>query len=314
MNGSGADSSVAAAAQVPAGSWAVGVSGGADSVALLSLLLHRADLKLHVVHLDHETRGDASTGDGEFVRDLASRRGLPVTVARRRDIEPTLDHLPPNPSARYRSLRFALFRDIVASSRLAGVILGHHADDQAETVLSRLLRGSGYAGLVGMSPRATLSGLVVLRPLLSVRRDPLRGYLQAQGQDWREDASNASDDYQRNRLRRMLAHHPALTDDLLRLADACRAARDWARRAAPALRAEFPIEQLASLPDVLARESASRWLMEQGVPPDDLGRSPAITDRLVEMSRDAASASRRHFPGTILVRRRRGVIASERPG
>src|SRR3982750_439033 len=91
-----------AIATVPAGVWAVGVSGGADSVALLSLLRTRADLLLHVVHLDHETRGQDSTGDATFVADLARQWNLPCTVARWRDIEPhlALRRDVNNPSAR----------------------------------------------------------------------------------------------------------------------------------------------------------------------------------------------------------------------
>ena len=297
---------------VPPGAWAVGVSGGADSVALLSLVRGRPDVRPHVVHLDHQLRGDAGTADADFVRDLAARWGLPCTVARRHDLEPRVPGLPANPSARYRALRLALFRETAAAHGLAGVLVAHHADDQAETVLHRLLRGSGTPGLAGMDAGTTVAGLLVRRPLLAVRRHALRRHLLDLGQPWREDASNASDAYLRNRLRRVLAGRPQLTDDLIALAAACRAARDWARYAAPALADAFPARQLAALPAVLARESARRWLLARGVPPADLARSPAAADRLVKMAGDAASSPRRHFPGGILVRRSAGVIAAVR--
>src|SRR5688572_17488726 len=107
---------------VAPGAWAVGVSGGADSVALLALLhdrlVRRGDLRLHVVHLNHQTRGESSDADARLVRDLAERRGLPCTVALRSDVEPGITKPPSNPSARYRAARLALFRRVVADHGL----------------------------------------------------------------------------------------------------------------------------------------------------------------------------------------------------
>ena len=314
----------AAAASVPAGAWAVGVSGGADSVALLSLLRSRAvpggDLSLHAVHLDHQTRGRASTADAAFVSELAARWGFACTVARRDEVEARLlrspagaaapaatPALPANPSARYRTARLALFGEVVAARRLAGVLLAHHADDQAETVFHRLLRGSAYAGLAGMARRSTVGGLVILRPLLGVGREALRAHLREAGRAWREDESNASDDYLRNRLRRVLEAFPQLTPRLLEICDACRAARDWARGAAPVLSATFQLSELRDLPPVLARESAAGWLAARGVPRGEL--SPSVIDRLLAMASDAATPPRQHFPGQVLIRRRGGSIS-----
>lgn len=298
-----------AIATVPAGRWAVGVSGGADSVALLSLLRRRSDLSLHVVHLDHQTRGAASTEDAEFVRRLAAEWRLECTVALREQIEPELKSLPANPSARYRALRMELFRRVVGCQGLQGVILAHHADDQAETVLHRLVRGSGASGLSGMSGRTYLGALQILRPLLGVRREMLRDYLREIGQEWREDASNVSDAYLRNRLRRWLAGEPELHEPLIALAEACRKLRDWTGRTAPQLQDEFAVGQLSGLPCLLARESTRRWLIGRGSPPDELAES--VLDRLIEMAGDAASPVRRHFPGGILIRRQAGKIRSE---
>lgn len=298
----------AAVDAVPLGAWAVGVSGGADSVALLSVLRDRPGVRPHVVHLDHQLRGADSTADVGFVRDLARRWGLPCTIALRQDLESRVPGLPANPSACYRALRLALFREATAGHGLAGVLVAHHADDQAETVLHRLLRGSGFSGLSGMDAETTVGGLRILRPLLAVRRDALRRHLLGADQPWREDASNASDAYLRNRLRRVLAGRPQLTDDLLDLAAACRAVRDWARAVAPVLAEAFPARQLAGLPAILARESARRWLMARSVPQEELARSPAAADRLVAMAADAAGPPRRHFPGGVLVRRSGGVI------
>jgi tRNA(Ile)-lysidine synthetase-like protein len=293
---------------VPAGAWAVAVSGGADSVALLRLLHGRGGLSLHVVHLDHQARGEASAADAEFVRGLAGELGVPCTVAIRSEVERTLGTVLPNASARYRAARLELFRRVVDDQKLTGVILAHHADDQAETVLHRLIRGSGPNGLAGMSGRAQVDGILLLRPLLGTRRAQLRDYLGSIGQTWREDASNASDDYLRNRLRKWLAAEPGLHEASLELSNACRATATWVRRAAPRLGESFPVDGLGPLPDVLAHESARQWLAARGVPADEL--SEGALDRLVAMARDAASPARAHFPGAVLVRRRRRVISA----
>jgi tRNA(Ile)-lysidine synthase len=215
--------------------------------------------------------------------------------------------LPCNLSARYRAARLELFRTVVAREQLTGVILAHHADDQAETVLHRLIRGSGPAGLAGMSTRTCIAGLTVLRPLLPVRRGQLREFLHRIGQPWREDASNASDDYLRNRLRRWLSDKPELHEALIALADACRALRDWTNARAPELPETFAANQLGALPDLLACESARRWLVARGAPPDVLTED--VLDRLIDMARDAGTAPRVDFPGGLHVRRRGGMIS-----
>jgi tRNA(Ile)-lysidine synthase len=218
----------AAIETVPPGRWAVGVSGGSDSVALLDLLRRRDDLLLHVVHLDHQLRGDASTGDAQFVADLARRWNVPCTIARRDEIERAVAGLPANPSARYRRLRLALFAEVVGAQSLHGVVLAHHADDQAETVLQRLLRSSGPTGLAGMSATADVGPLHIVRPLLRVRHAQLTGYLRETDQSWRTDASNESPAYLRSRLRAVLRATPQLVDVLVELASGCAALRDWA--------------------------------------------------------------------------------------
>lgn len=294
-------------ATVPAGPWAVGVSGGADSVALLSLLRGRRDLALHVVHLDHQTRGEASAGDAEFVRELAEKWGLPCTVARWRDVEALVRPHASNPSARFRLGRLALYRRVVEANALAGVVLAHHADDQAETVFLRLLRGSGPMGLGGMAHRSVLGGLVVRRPLLNTPRAVLREWLRCKGQAWREDESNASDKYLRNRVRRVLSLRPDLVAPLLELSAASRGLVDWVKQNAPPARgAEIDVATVRGLPALLARETARQWLANRGVPPAALASE--VLDRLVQMATDAASPARQHFPGGVLVSRRGGRL------
>jgi tRNA(Ile)-lysidine synthetase-like protein len=288
---------------IPAGKWAVGVSGGADSVALLLLLHRRPDLQLHVVHLDHETRNGQSAHDAAFVADLAARLHLPATITLRSQVNsPPLKNL----SAKFRAARIALFKQVVNSQQLNGVILAHHADDQAETVLQRLLRGAGPTALTGMSPKTTIDGLCILRPLLQIPSSDLRQFLKNQNQPWQQDISNTSPKYLRNRLRPILAADPALRNSLLDLAAACRRLRQWLRKNAPTLPQQFSVDVLASLPPPLARQSARRWFLDRNIPP---GRITTIAcDRLIAMAADAASPPRQHFPAGLLVRRRRGII------
>lgn len=288
----------------------MGVSGGADSVAMLLLLRDRPDLSLHVVHLDHETRAGASAEDARFVEDLAERLGLPCTVARRSEVEPDVTPLPSNRSSRFRAARLAFFRRVVRANNLAGVVLAHHADDQAETVFLRLLRGSGAPGLTGMAPLAVVGGLQISRPLLGVRRDDLRRLLTDRGQSWREDPSNASDQYRRNHLRRLLVKRPALAGALRQLGDASRRLRDELRAVAPKVdEPTLRATDLHPLPLPLRRELARAWLTAASVPPARI--DPGVIDRLLAMVDDFATPARQHFPGRVIVRRRAGVLSAE---
>ena len=293
--------------EIPPGPWAVAVSGGADSVALLLLLRELPEVELHVVHLDHQTRGPESTADAAFVARLAQQLSIPATIRRRDQFEPEMPDLPKNPSARYRAIRFELFRRVVLDHKLMGVILGHHADDQAETILFRLLRGSGPAGLAGMKTKATVAGMTLVRPLLRARRIELREYLKQRGQTWREDASNQSDRYARNRVRRFLESRQDLHDPIIALGNACAELNRWLRATAPKLEPRFAAVRLAELPAMLGRESARRWLMTAGAPPGEL--SSETSDRLREMAIDAATPGRQIFPGNLVVHRRAGWIS-----
>lgn len=296
----------------PPGRWAVGVSGGADSVALLELLRRRADLELIVAHLDHDTRGGASAADAAFVRRLATQWSLPCIVARRAEVEATMRAVLANRSARYRAARFEHFRRVIQSEQLQGVVLAHHADDQAETIVQRLLRGSGVSGLGGMRSDAVVGGVRVVRPLLGVRRETLRALLCARNIEWREDASNQATDQQRNRVRMILAHRPAVAEAALELAEASAALVEWLRGQGPQLPETFDVRALHRVPRPLAREAARRWLAARAQPGEEI--SAAAADRLIEMATDAAAPPRQHFPGQVLVRRRNGRISADRSG
>jgi tRNA(Ile)-lysidine synthase len=202
----------------------VAVSGGADSVCLLHILLELAprwDLRLTVLHLNHNLRGAESDADEQFVRELAARLDLPVIVESwRRKQEGLVPR--PNLEEAAREARLAFFSQSIASGAVDRVALGHTRSDQAETVLFRFLRGAGTAGLSGIRP-VTLTGIV--RPLLHMDRAEVEAYLRERGIAWREDSSNASPQFARNRIRHDLLPflarewNPAIADTLASTAD-----------------------------------------------------------------------------------------------
>ena len=172
----------------------VAVSGGADSVCLLHVLRELAPgrgLCLTVLHLDHGLRGAESRADAEFVRSLAAGFGLPAAI---RQVT-----LPAgNVEQAGREARLAFFRGLIGSGQLDRVALGHNRRDQAETVLFRFLRGSGTAGLAGIHP-VTSDGIV--RPLLDIGREEIETWLRDRDIPWREDSTNVSPAFARNRIR-----------------------------------------------------------------------------------------------------------------
>ena len=196
----------------------VGVSGGPDSVALLAALV-QLGYRPHVAHLNHQLRGAASDADAEFVRQLAAQSGVPATIAAQR-VAPDEDAC--------RQARLAFFARVAAETGLATLALAHTADDQVETFLLRLLRGAGPTGLTGILPDRRLGPLRVIRPLLAVSRAEVLHYLQVQGLQFREDASNADRRFARNRIRHELLpllereYNPGIRDILLRTAEILR--------------------------------------------------------------------------------------------
>ncbi len=180
----------------------VGVSGGADSVALLMLLLESREklgIVVSVAHLNHKLRGAAAKADEKFVVALAAKHGLEfhlesVDVAARAKREKA------NLEDSGRRARYEFFARLVAEGKVDVVAVAHTADDQAETVLAHILRGTGLAGLGGIHPQTEN----VVRPLLGVRRAELLAYLRAKKQKWREDATNQDTARMRARIRKKL--------------------------------------------------------------------------------------------------------------
>jgi tRNA(Ile)-lysidine synthase len=185
----------------------VAVSGGADSVALLDILsrLEGGQLRLVVAHVNHGLRGEASDGDEEFVSQLAARYGFPFE-SQRSDVAGLSLSLRISLEDAGRRERYSFFARVAKTYGAASIALAHHRDDQAETVLIRLLRGAGGAGLSAM---VSLSQGMLKRPLLTVCRAEIEQYLQGEGISHRTDASNADTAILRNSIRHELM--PLLT-------------------------------------------------------------------------------------------------------
>jgi tRNA(Ile)-lysidine synthase len=181
---------------------AVAVSGGADSVALLLLLLEmRSELGIvvSVAHFNHKLRGKASDKDEKFVAELAAKHTLPFHLERA-DVAARARREKANLEDTARRARYEFFGSLVRNGHASRIAVAHTADDQAETVLAHIMRGTGLAGLGGIHPTVR----EVVRPLLEVRRAELRAYLRIKKQTWREDATNLDVRRTRARIRRRL--------------------------------------------------------------------------------------------------------------
>jgi tRNA(Ile)-lysidine synthase len=294
----------------------VAVSGGIDSLVLLHALLELtrgSSLKLSIGHVNHGLRGPESQADQEFVEDLARKWGVPANV---REVAPgdlregTSSRLRPTLQEACRTLRYAALREMAVESGCAQIATAHTLDDQAETVLLRLMRGSGPDGLGGI-PERSADGILV-RPLLRVSRAQIADYAEARGIRWREDASNASPEYARNRLRLhwlpglIADFNPQLLMAIGDLAEAHRTDAEWIdalveQQAAVHFREDQGWMQVIgddwqAMPDALARRLV-RW----GLRACGVGREASRThiERMLAFLRDGRSGSHIELPGGV---------------
>jgi len=261
----------------PAGErWGVALSGGADSVALLLVLWglwpeRRAGLR--ALHFDHRLRGRASRGDAAFCRRVCAALGVPLMVgvwrrAARRAAKVS--------EAEARAARFAFFGRELGRRRIRALWFGHHRGDIAESMLMRLARGSGAAGLAAPRPiQAMPPRRVHLRPLLGLGKPELVAALRAAGAPWREDATNRTGDFFRNRIRRSVVPAwrraagrdaeagAALARELLEEDDG--ALEIWVEALDPVTPAgELRVDRLAGRPRAVVRRALHRWLVAVG--------------------------------------------------
>ncbi|MEW6572765.1 MAG: tRNA lysidine(34) synthetase TilS [Bacillota bacterium] len=257
----------------------VGVSGGPDSVALLDLLYRLRDeyrLTLHVAHLNHGLREEAPL-DVEFVKQLAASYRLPVTVETA-DVPAYARERRLSAEAAAREVRYRFFASVFAGIGANRVALGHQADDQAETVLLNVLRGTGLTGLKGIPPVRD----PYIRPLIEVWRPAIQAYCAFRELKTCLDASNIHPVYRRNRIRHELIpllereYNPAVTQALCRLAAIAREEEDY-----------MAAETAKVYRDLLTLEEAGPALKIEGLK----GVSPAIARRVVRLAFKAISGS-----------------------
>lgn len=234
--------------KIPRGEWfrggsppiVVAVSGGADSIALLHLLIElRAKeglpIRLFAAHLNHGLRGNASDADEQFVRTASEQLGIECLIERR-DVARIASDQGMGIEEAGRKERFAFFERICIARGARTVAVAHHADDQAETILHRILRGTGLRGLAGMSavrPLSPGSDIRLIRPLLTITRDELRQYLSERQIPFREDESNFDTSLMRNRIRHVVLPmleeqvNPQVQAAILRLGEQARWFEDY---------------------------------------------------------------------------------------
>ncbi len=206
------------------------VSGGPDSVALLHAL-HQLRFPVRVAHLDHQTRGEASQADAEFVRSLAQQLSLPFHMESR-PVEEEAKAAGASFEEYARTVRYAFLTRVAKEKNCPVIATGHHADDRAETVLIRVLRGTGPAGLSGLPPLRISQGIRIVRPLFECTRTQIRHWLSELGIAWRRDVSNDEQAFLRNRIRLELLpllernYNTRIRKALLRLAESQRCEND----------------------------------------------------------------------------------------
>jgi tRNA(Ile)-lysidine synthase len=216
----------------------VAVSGGADSVALL-LTLHAANstpreslgIGLSAVHINHNLRGEESNADQQFVEDLCISLDIPLHLHQAnvpaRIAETRADGNPETIEEAARNARYDFFATLLASGHADSILTAHTLDDQAETVLMKLLRGAWTEGLSAIHPILTLPKGKILRPFLQTRRAEIESFLNQSNQPWREDSTNTDTAFTRNKIRHELlpqlrAYNPSIEQTLANLAELAR--------------------------------------------------------------------------------------------
>lgn len=263
--------------------WIVAVSGGGDSVGLARILAQARDrlgLTLSIAHLNHSARGAESDADEDFVRDLATQLEIPCDIGRWQ-----VPHQP-GFEAQARRARYEWLIERASERGASVVAAGHTLDDQAETILHRIVRGTGVHGLGGMAGRRLLRRsprLVLARPLLGIAREDVRRYLGELGQPFREDSSNTDMSRTRARLRHQLLptmaalYNPRISEALARLGESAsahaRAVDQMASALEPTLRVSdtsgaivFRRPDLAAIPPFMRAELLRRAWRDRGWP------------------------------------------------
>jgi tRNA(Ile)-lysidine synthase len=212
----------------------VGVSGGPDSVALVHILRELApavSLRLGIAHLNHGLRGQDADNDADFVSSLADKLDLPFHI-KKEDIRSFADKEKLSIEEAARHVRYAFFDEIARKQGYNKIALGHHADDNAESILMFIIKGTGPAGMAGIAP---VREERIIRPLIRLTRRQIMSYLEAKGLSHVTDSSNLDPDFMRNRIRHHLipvlqsAYNPGIIQTLNRFGEIFRSEEEWLR-------------------------------------------------------------------------------------
>jgi len=240
----------------------VGVSGGPDSLFLLLCLFglrQRLGIELHIAHVDHALRG-GSSGDASFVKSWAKRLGIPISTVR---LEGGIAEKKGSLEENCRQARIDFLVRVAKKIKADKIALGHNLDDQAETVLMRILRGTGLSGLSGISLRRSIKGMVFIRPLLETSRKEINSFLKKKGICPRIDPTNKEDIFFRNKIRNKLIpilkkeYSPNISRLLANLSESASCDYEYleqsARKALGGDRLSFGLTELAKLHPALFR-------------------------------------------------------------
>jgi len=305
----------------------VAVSGGADSVALLRVLLElRSELGivLAVAHFNHGLRGEQAAADEAFVAELATQHGLECFIGHG-DVRTHASTNKLTVEAAGRDLRYRWFAETARQHRLDRIATAHTLDDQAETVLLKFLRGAGTRGLAGIYPIVNREAFRIVRPLLCVSRAEVEEYLSSLAQPWREDESNLDRRFLRNRVRHELLpllareYNPNIRQLLADVADLSQAEEHYwdgivqSRLSTDQSSHELSLEGFAQLPVALQRRLLKRFAGSDA-PRTTAGRhgsaSPALDFEHVERLRRCALGELRRveLPGGRIAARWQGWL------
>ena len=295
----------------------IAVSGGADSVALLHLLLEAGHKNLVVAHFNHSLRGAASRADAIFVGRLARKHGLVFEMGSG-NVRSAAKSGKQSLETAAREARYEFLSAAATKHRTRDLMLAHHADDQVETCLFQFLRGSGAAGLSGMKAcsRRTVGGipLILHRPLLGITKANLLAYLEERKITHREDASNAMADATRNKLRLKVLPligellGPSFREAIVRNARIFSDEEDLLYGLASPMAAhdQLPLKILQELHPALRRRVLHEWLKRRGI------REPGFSEvELTASLLQPGGPAKINLPGNRHARRRSGVLFIE---
>lgn len=321
---------------VPGDAVLLGISGGADSTTMLHLfaaLARRDDwnLRLHVVHVNHLLRGRDAEQDAAFVAETCRSLEVPCTVESV-DVARLAEAEGESVEEVGRRCRFEIYERMCVETDSRLVALGHHADDNAETILHRILRGTGLRGLTGIRPSRPLrpdGEIRIIRPMLHFRRAEILEYVDERGIAYRDDASNASSAHTRNRIRNDLLpllrewFNPQVEEALIRLADQAGGVQAYlaetGERMLDALVVEWDDRQLVlhcpplvRKPRVIQTELIQRAILRMGFAEGNL--TYEHLNAVADLAAGSEGSKTLHLPDGLRVCRRYSRLVFERAG